>query len=59
MYAAPSNPAETAEALKFFDWAYQNGAQTATDLDFVPLPPSLIERIRATWKSVRSQGSQR
>src|ERR1700736_4763763 len=25
VYQSPPNPAETAEALKFFDWAYKNG----------------------------------
>jgi phosphate transport system substrate-binding protein len=51
VYASPPNPAETAEALKFFDWAYKNGAQMASELDYVPLPESLIKQVRATWKS--------
>jgi len=29
--ATPPNPAETAEALKFFDWAYKNGGKMAAD----------------------------
>jgi phosphate transport system substrate-binding protein len=51
VYATPPKPAETAEALKFFDWAYKNGAKMAADLDYVPLPDSLIQLVRATWKS--------
>ncbi len=51
VYGAPPKPAETAEALKFFDWAYKNGAKMATELDYVPLPESLIKLVRATWKS--------
>jgi len=51
VYATPPNPAETGEALKFFDWAYKNGAKMASDLDYVPLPEGLIKQVRATWKS--------
>jgi phosphate transport system substrate-binding protein len=51
VYANPPNPAETAEALKFFDWAYKNGGKMAAELDYVPLPDSLIKQVRATWKS--------
>lgn len=51
VYATPPNPAETAEALKFFDWAFKNGTKMASDLDYVPLPAGLIQQVRATWKS--------
>ena len=46
-----ASPAETAEALKFFDWAYKNGGKMAAELDYVPLPEGLIKQVRATWKS--------
>lgn len=49
--AAPKDPAAAGEALKFFDWAYRNGADMASQLDYVPLPPSLIEQVRKTWKA--------
>ncbi|HVP35163.1 MAG TPA: phosphate ABC transporter substrate-binding protein PstS [Steroidobacteraceae bacterium] len=51
VYAVPPDTAATAEALKFFDWAYRNGTKMAADLDYVPLPESLIKQVRATWKS--------
>jgi phosphate transport system substrate-binding protein len=51
LYGTPPNAAETAEALKFFDWAYKNGGKMAAELDYVPLPDSLIKQVRATWKS--------
>ncbi len=50
MYKAPENPAASAEALKFFDWAYKNGSQMAADLDYVPLPSNVTALIRKTWK---------
>jgi phosphate transport system substrate-binding protein len=51
VYATPPNAADTAAALKFFDWAYRNGGKMAAELDYVPLPESLITQIRATWKT--------
>src|SRR6266436_1254027 len=51
VYAAPPDPVATGEALKFFDWAYNKGGQMAAELDYVPLPASLIKQVRATWKA--------
>jgi phosphate transport system substrate-binding protein len=51
LYANPPDPAATAAALKFFDWAYKNGANMAAELDYVPLPDSLIKEVRNTWKT--------
>jgi len=49
--ATPPNPAATAAALKFFDWAFRSGSKMAADLDYVPLPESLVTQIRNTWKT--------
>ena len=51
LYSTPPDPAATDAALKFFDWAYKNGGKMAAELDYVPLPASLIQQVRATWKS--------
>jgi phosphate transport system substrate-binding protein len=51
VYGNPPDPAATAAALKFFDWAYKNGAKMAADLDYVPLPDSLVKQVRETWKA--------
>jgi phosphate transport system substrate-binding protein len=50
VYSTPPDPAATGEALKFFDWAYDNGAKMAAELDYVPLPVSLIKQVRTTWQ---------
>ena len=50
VYSTPPDPVATAEALKFFDWAYNNGAKMAAELDYVPLPASLIKQVRTTWQ---------
>ncbi|TLY91156.1 MAG: phosphate ABC transporter substrate-binding protein PstS, partial [Gammaproteobacteria bacterium] len=51
VYAVPPDPAATGEALKFFDWAYNNGARMAAELDYVPLPDGLIKQVRTTWQT--------
>ena len=44
-------PEATAEALKFFAWAYKNGAKMAESLDYVPMPAKVVEQVEATWKA--------
>ena len=51
VYSVPPDPAATGAALKFFDWAYKNGAKMAAELDYVPLPDGLIQQVRNTWKT--------
>ena len=35
--------AATGEALKFFAWAYKNGAKMAEELDYVPMPDNVVK----------------
>ncbi|WP_028844788.1 phosphate ABC transporter substrate-binding protein PstS [Thermodesulfovibrio thiophilus] len=37
--------------IQFFDWAFKNGDGTAKKLDYVPLPNSVKDKIRAYWKN--------
>ena len=55
---APDKPERTAEVLKFFDWAYRNGAELAAELDYVPLPDAVVERVRNEWRSVKDDSGQ-
>ncbi|MCP1105819.1 phosphate ABC transporter substrate-binding protein PstS [Serratia nevei] len=45
------NPAQGAEVLKFFDWAYKTGAKQANELDYATLPKEVVEQVRAAWKT--------
>ena len=45
MYKHPKNPAQSAAAIKFFRWALEKGQQQAIDLQYVPLPSSLVKQI--------------
>lgn len=49
VYKKPEKPEETSQALKFFNWAYDNGAKMAADLDFVPMPANAVTAIRKAW----------
>jgi phosphate transport system substrate-binding protein len=54
MYKNPVDKAASAEALKFFDWAFKNGKKMADDLDYVALPDSLTNQIRAkVWSQIQ------
>ena len=53
MYKEPSDKAEAAEVLKFFDWSFKNGKKLAADLDYVALPDSLTNQIRSkVWSQI-------
>jgi phosphate transport system substrate-binding protein len=51
VHTTQDKPAEGAETLKFFDWAFKNGGQAASDLDYISLPASVVTTIRAQWSS--------
>ena len=54
MYKSPTDKAASAEALKFFDWSFKNGKKMASDLDYVALPDSLTDQIRAkVWSQIQ------
>jgi phosphate transport system substrate-binding protein len=51
VHKQPSKPADVAEALKFFAWAYTKGDQMALDLDYVPMPDKTVTAIQKVWAS--------
>ena len=53
MHKTPVNAAASTEALKFFKWAYGNGGKMAMDLDYIPLPDSVVQKIEASWKQIQ------
>ncbi len=40
---------ETAAMLKFFDWAYKHGKETAEKLHYVNMPENVIKMVQETW----------
>ena len=46
----PKDATKSADVMKFFNWCYTSGAKIATDLDYIPLPASVQDTVRAAWK---------
>lgn len=53
MHKVQDKPAQAVEVLKFFEWSYQNGGKMADELDYVPLPDSLVKLIKASWANIK------
>jgi phosphate transport system substrate-binding protein len=49
MQKAPTDKAASAEAVKFFTWAFANGGKAAQDLDYIPMPDAVVDLIKKTW----------
>jgi phosphate transport system substrate-binding protein len=49
IHKQPTKPADVAEALKFFAWAYAKGDKMALDLDYVPMPDKTVSAIQKVW----------
>jgi phosphate transport system substrate-binding protein len=52
MHQKQAHPDRAKEVLKFFDWAYKNGADMAKALDYVPMPPNAIAIFEDSWKQI-------
>ncbi|HET6476169.1 MAG TPA: phosphate ABC transporter substrate-binding protein PstS [Thermoleophilia bacterium] len=45
-------------SLDFFDWAYTNGAATATSLDYVAIPQTVYDLVQSdVWPDITSAGT--
>jgi phosphate transport system substrate-binding protein len=49
MHIQPKNPERAKQAREFFGWALENGQPQAQALDYVPLPPELVEQVKSYW----------
>jgi phosphate transport system substrate-binding protein len=53
MYKVPADLEASKGALKFFDWAYNNGDKMAEELDYIPMPDGVVELVREDWKTIK------
>jgi phosphate transport system substrate-binding protein len=54
MYRDPADKRASQEVIKFFDWAFKNGAKMSAELDYVHLPATLQTQIRQrVWSQIR------
>ena len=51
MHTIQDKPENGAQVLKFFDWSFHNGQKLAEELDYVPLPDSVVKLIEGAWKT--------
>ena len=59
VHKTAEKPEQTAEVLKFFDWAYKSGDKLASDLDYVPLPDNVVKLVQAAWaKEIKDKSGQ-
>ena len=49
MHKKQQDPLVGRAVLKFFSWSFNNGAAMATELDYVPLPKSVQDKVRVEW----------
>ncbi|MFC5458494.1 phosphate ABC transporter substrate-binding protein PstS [Massilia niabensis] len=50
MHKAQADAAKGKEVVKFFDYAFKNGAAAAAELDYVPMPASVVKLVQGAWK---------
>jgi phosphate transport system substrate-binding protein len=53
MHRAQDKPAQAANTLKFFEWAFGSGDKMAADLEYVPLPDSVKDLVRKQWSDIK------
>ncbi|MEW6767117.1 MAG: phosphate ABC transporter substrate-binding protein PstS [Pseudomonadota bacterium] len=51
MYKEPVDKAASAEAIKFFKWSFEKGGKMAEELDYIPMPSSVVKQIEKTWSA--------
>jgi phosphate transport system substrate-binding protein len=51
MHKDATDKAASQEALKFFKFAFDKGSKMAEELDYIPMPESVIKLIEKTWSS--------
>jgi len=51
MHKDSSDKAASVEAVKFFKWSFANGGKMAQDLDYIPMPDSVVKMIEKTWSA--------
>jgi phosphate transport system substrate-binding protein len=51
MHKEAADKAASQEALKFFTYAFKKGDKMAEDLDYIPMPASVVNLIEKTWSA--------
>jgi len=49
MHKDATDKAASQEAIKFFKWSFEKGGKMAEELDYIPMPDSVVKLIEKTW----------
>ncbi len=52
MHQKQEKPETAKQVLTFFDWAYRHGGKLAESLDYIPMPPNVIDIVEQSWKTI-------
>jgi phosphate transport system substrate-binding protein len=52
MHKHQTKPETAKQVLAFFDWAYHNGQNMAASLDYIPMPPKVVETVEESWETI-------
>ena len=58
MHVKQDKPEHATETFKFFTWAFKNGDKIASDLDYVPIPESVVGVIEKVWAQVKDSSGK-
>jgi phosphate transport system substrate-binding protein len=58
MYKEQQDATRAKAMLAFFDWSFKQGGDIAKGLDYVPVPPAVVEMVEATWSKEIKAGGQ-
>jgi phosphate transport system substrate-binding protein len=53
MHKVQDKPASASNALKFFEWAHNNGDKMAAELEYVSLPDAVKSLVRKQWGEIK------
>jgi phosphate transport system substrate-binding protein len=51
MHKDATDKASSQEAIKFFKWSFEKGGKMAEELDYIPMPDSVVKLIQKTWSA--------
>jgi phosphate transport system substrate-binding protein len=46
------------EAIKFFAWTYAKGGSMAEELDYVPMPETVVSSIKRAWSEIKDMNGK-
>lgn len=58
IHKVADKPEQTKAVMKFFDFGYSKGDKLAEELQYIPMPDSVVNTIRKEWASVTSASGQ-